>query len=163
MADETPQQPASVGGRPANAFLLGLREHRVYRVALGYSVGAWSLLQVAAIVLPGFAAPPWVLRALMILLALGFGAALLAGWGYDRRAAGKPLLPRAPQGRLGWALTAVLPALLVATFFLLRPLPRPATTVQLPPRRGHDASVRCPGLRAGEVGGRAAFRQLQRG
>ena len=70
-------------------------------MAIGYAVGAWLILQVAAIVLPGFAAPPWVLRALMILLALGFGAALLAGWGYDRRASGRSLLPHAPSGRVG--------------------------------------------------------------
>ncbi|MBE7157651.1 MAG: hypothetical protein INR62_04315, partial [Rhodospirillales bacterium] len=63
--------------RPANAFLTGLKEHRLYRVALGYAVGAWLVLQVAAIVLPGFGAPAWALRALMIVLALGFGAALL--------------------------------------------------------------------------------------
>jgi TolB-like protein/Flp pilus assembly protein TadD len=117
---ETAQPPAT------NGLLTGLREHRVYRVALGYAVGAWIILQVAAIVLPGFAAPPWVLRGLMILLALGFGAALLAGWGYDRRASGRPLMPRAAYGRLGWVVTALLPAALVATFFLLRPLSPPA-------------------------------------
>jgi peptidoglycan/LPS O-acetylase OafA/YrhL len=96
--------------RPANTFLIGLKEHRVYRVALGYAVGAWIILQVAAIVLPGFAAPPWALRVLMILLALGFGVALLAGWSYDRRVAGKPFFSLAPLGWLGWLVTAFLPA-----------------------------------------------------
>ena len=72
-------------------------------------VGAWLVLQVAAIVLPGFGSPTWVLRALMIALALGFGAALLAGWTYDRRAAGHPLSPRAVAGRVGWLASALLP------------------------------------------------------
>ncbi len=121
--------------RPANVFFVSLKEHRVYRVALGYAVGAWLVLQVAAIVLPGFAAPPWVLRALMILLALGFGAALLAGWGYDRRASGRPLVPRAPHVRVAWILTATLPAVLVTLFILLRllPQPRPAVAPPSPP------------------------------
>ena len=123
MEDEDPPPPA-------NAFLTGLKEHRVYRVALGYAVAAWIVLQVAAIVLPGFAAPPWVLRVLMILLALGFGAALLAGWGYDRRASGHPLVPRASGGRLAWALTAVLPVALVTAFFLLRPMSGPPVGVR---------------------------------
>ena len=122
--DEPPAVPAA---RPANnAFLTGLKEHRLYRVALGYGVGAWLVLQVAAIVLPGFGAPAWMLRALMILLALGFGAALLAGWTYDRRVAGRSLLPHATAGRVGWLVTALLPAAAVTGFFLLRPLPRPA-------------------------------------
>ncbi len=124
--DEDPPLP------PANALLEAIKAHRLYRVAGGYIVVAWIVLQAAAIVLPGFGAPPWVLRALMILLALGFGAALLAGWALDRRAAGRALLPRAPQGRLAWTLTALLPAALVTTFFLLRPLPRPVATVPPP-------------------------------
>ena len=103
MANEIPSGKESVPSRPASALLTGLKVHHLYRVALGYAVGAWIILQVAAIVLPGFAASPWVLRTLMIVLALGFGAALLAIWGYDRRVAGKPLLPHAPQGRLCWA------------------------------------------------------------
>ncbi len=130
VPDENPSVAEPAPPRPVNAFLVGLREHRIYRVALGYAVGAWIVLQVAAIVLPGFAAPPWVLRALMILLALGFGAALLAGWGYDRRVAGKPLLPRASRGRMAWGLAALLPVALVSAFFLLRPLPRPIAAVQ---------------------------------
>ena len=130
MPEQPPIPPTEPAERPGNnAFLTGLKEHRLYRVALGYAVGAWVVLQVAAIVLPGFGAPSWVLRALMIALALGFGAALLAGWGYDRRVAGRSLLPHATAGRVGWLATALLPALAVAGFFLLRPLPRPAEGV----------------------------------
>ena len=130
MPEQPPNPPTEPAERPGNnAFLTGLKEHRLYRVALGYAVGAWIVLQVAAIVLPGFGAPAWVLRALMIVLALGFGAALLAGWGYDRRVAGRSLLPHATAGRVGWLVTALLPALAVTGFFLLRPLPRPAESV----------------------------------
>ena len=80
---------------------------------------------MSAIVLPGFGAPAWVLRALMIVLALGLGATLLAVWGRDRRAAGRPILPRAPHGRVAWVLTALLPAALVTAFFLWHPLDHP--------------------------------------
>ena len=132
MPEQPPIPPTEPAERPGNnAFLTWLKEHRLYRVALGYAVGAWVVFQVAAIVLPGFGAPAWVLRALMIVLALGFGAALLAGWGYDRRAAGHSLLPRATAGRVGWLVTALLPALAVTGFFLLRPLSRPAEGIAL--------------------------------
>ena len=102
-----------------------LRNHRFYGAALGYLVVAWIVLQVAAIVLPGFGAPAWVLRALMIVLALGLGATLLVVWGKQRRASGMPLVPRTQHTRLLWVLTALLPAALVTAFFLIHPLARP--------------------------------------
>jgi serine/threonine-protein kinase len=121
MDENSRPAPSRPGG-----VLGAWRDHRVYGAALGYLFGAWAVLQVAAIVLPGFGAPPWVLRALMLLLAFGLGVTLLVAWSQDRRAKGLPLWPRAPHGRLGWALTACLPAALVAGFFLLRPPPGPA-------------------------------------
>ncbi len=127
------EEPAPPAPRPGS-LLAALREHRVYGAAVGYLVAAWIVLQVAAIVLPGFGAPAWALRVLMILLALGLGATLLAVLGKDRRVRGLPLLPRAPHVRLASVLTAVLPAALVAAFFLLHPLGRPApTAVAAPP------------------------------
>ncbi len=125
--DEEPATPP----RP-NSILATLREHRIYGAAVGYLVAAWIVLQVAAIVLPGFGAPTWVLRALMILLALGLGITVLAVWSRARRADGLSLFPHAAFGRLAWVLTALLPAVLVAAFFLLRPTPRPAVVPAAP-------------------------------
>ncbi|MBE7209789.1 MAG: hypothetical protein INR65_02120 [Gluconacetobacter diazotrophicus] len=125
--DEEPTPPAP---RP-RALLDAWREHRFYGAAVGYLVAAWVVLQVAAIVLPGFGAPAWALRALMVVLALGLGVTLLAVWSRDRRRRGLPLVPRAVGGKLAWALTAVLPAAFVTTFFLLRPMPRPAAEARL--------------------------------
>ncbi len=125
--DEEPATPP----RP-NSILATLREHRIYGAAVGYLVAAWIVLQVAAIVLPGFGAPTWALRALMILLALGLGITVLAVWSRARRADGLSLFPHATFGRLAWVLTALLPAVLVAAFFLLRPTPRPAVAPAAP-------------------------------
>src|SRR5688572_28998744 len=42
-----------------------------------YLVVAWLIVQVAATLLPTFEAPAWVMRALVLLLALGFVPALV--------------------------------------------------------------------------------------
>ncbi len=60
-----------------------LRRRNVIRMAGLYLVGAWLIVQVAETVLPVFGVPDWVLRALIILLALGFLPALVFSWIYE--------------------------------------------------------------------------------
>ncbi len=69
-------------------FLQELKSRRVYRVALGYIVAGWVVVQVATTVLPTFAVPVWVLQTLIILLALGFPVALVLAWAFEWRAGG---------------------------------------------------------------------------
>jgi hypothetical protein len=57
-----------------------LRRRNVIRVAGFYLVAAWLIVQVAETVLPVFGVPEWVLRALIILLAIGFLPALVFSW-----------------------------------------------------------------------------------
>lgn len=59
-----------------------LRRRNVVRMAVAYCALAWLLLQVAALLLPAFGIPGWVLRLLILLAALGFPFALLFAWGY---------------------------------------------------------------------------------
>jgi hypothetical protein len=54
------------------SFFAELKRRNVIRMAGLYLVGAWLIVQVAETVLPTFDAPTWVLRAAMILLAIGF-------------------------------------------------------------------------------------------
>jgi TolB-like protein len=60
-----------------------LKRRNVIRMGGLYVVGAWLLIQVAETVLPAFDVPGWVLRALIILLAIGFLPALLFSWIYE--------------------------------------------------------------------------------
>ena len=62
------------------SLLAELRRRNVIRVAGLYMVGAWLLVQVAETVLPVFDVPAWVLRAVIIALALGFVPAVVAAW-----------------------------------------------------------------------------------
>ncbi len=63
-------------------FLKELKRRRVFRVAAVYAVVGWVLVQVAAISLPAFGAPPWVLRVVIALVVLGFPIALVLAWAF---------------------------------------------------------------------------------
>lgn len=69
-------------------FFHELRRRHVVRIAIAYAVVAWVLLQVAAIVLPSFGAPGWVLRVVIGLFILFFPIALLLAWAFEITAEG---------------------------------------------------------------------------
>ena len=59
-----------------------LRRRHVIRMVVGYCALAWLVLQVAALLLPIFGIPAWVLKLLVLLVALGFPFAVLFAWHY---------------------------------------------------------------------------------
>jgi hypothetical protein len=65
------------------SFLAELKRRNVIRMAGLYLVGAWLITQVASTLLPGFEAPPWVFRTIVMLLAVGFVPALVFAWVYE--------------------------------------------------------------------------------
>jgi len=65
---------------PMERLLRELRARRLDRVAVGYAVAGWLLVQAASIALPSFDAAPWVLRAVIIFTLLGFPLALAIAW-----------------------------------------------------------------------------------
>jgi adenylate cyclase len=64
-------------------LLAELKRRNVIRMAGLYVVGAWLIVQVAETVLPAFDVPGWVLRALILLLAIGFVPALVVSWLFE--------------------------------------------------------------------------------
>ncbi len=64
-------------------LLTELKRRNVFRVAIVYIVVGWLTLQVAETALPAFGVPDWVLRAVVILLALGFPMALIFAWAFE--------------------------------------------------------------------------------
>ena len=60
-----------------------LKRRNVIRAAGLYLVGAWLLVQVASTVLPAFDVPAWTLRALIIVLAIGFVPAMVIAWVFE--------------------------------------------------------------------------------
>jgi TolB-like protein len=60
-----------------------LKRRNVIRMAGLYLVGAWLLTQVASTVLPAFEVPGWALRALIMVLVIGFVPALIFAWVFE--------------------------------------------------------------------------------
>jgi len=64
----------------ANSFLIELKRRKVYRVAAAYAVVSWLLIQAASIFLPTFDAPPYMRKAVVVFLALGFIVSEILSW-----------------------------------------------------------------------------------
>jgi adenylate cyclase len=65
------------------SFFSELKRRNVYKVAITYAVVAWLLVQAASILLPTFEAPAWVMKAFVVLLALGFALAVFISWAFE--------------------------------------------------------------------------------
>ncbi|PYJ41748.1 MAG: hypothetical protein DME80_13245, partial [Verrucomicrobia bacterium] len=59
------------------------KRRNVYKVAITYAVVAWLLIQAASILLPTFEAPTWVMKALVVFLALGFIISVMISWAFE--------------------------------------------------------------------------------
>ncbi|HZX92287.1 MAG TPA: hypothetical protein VFE67_16745 [Rudaea sp.] len=91
------------------SFVAELKQRKVFRVATVYLVVAWIAVQAASIALPAFDAPVWVLRVVILLIALGFPFALVLAWALDVTPGGL----RFSAGGAGTKRMAVVAALLV--------------------------------------------------
>lgn len=116
-----------------HGFLCELRRRKVYRVAVGYGVVGWLLIQIAATTFPAWELPGWTLRAVILAVLGGFPIALVLAWAFDigrhgfERAAPAPAAEDCPPafrpGRQNLYLLAGAGVLLAATAALLL-LPR---------------------------------------
>src|ERR1700738_4345440 len=95
------------------------KDRHLYRTAEGYAVAAWLTLQIAAIVLPVWNAPAWMMKALIGAILFGFAVALLIGWKQERSLiAGGPITP-SQRRRFILAAVTLLPAIAVALGFMV--------------------------------------------
>lgn len=60
-----------------------LSRRNVFRVGVAYIIAAWVAAQVADLVLEAIGAPPWVMQSLLLLMSLGFVAAVIIAWAYE--------------------------------------------------------------------------------
>jgi TolB-like protein len=65
------------------SFFAELKRRNVYKVAVAYAVVSWLLLQAASILFPTFEAPPWVMKVFVVVIVLGFPAALILSWAFE--------------------------------------------------------------------------------
>jgi TolB-like protein/tetratricopeptide (TPR) repeat protein len=64
-------------------FFAELKRRNVYKVAVAYAVVAWLVIQAASILLPTFEAPAWIMKVLVLVIVLGFPAALIFSWAFE--------------------------------------------------------------------------------
>lgn len=65
------------------SFFDELKRRNVFRVGFAYAVATWVLIQIADILLDNFGAPPWVMKSLVLVLAIGFFIALFFAWAFE--------------------------------------------------------------------------------
>ncbi|MEN3370241.1 MAG: hypothetical protein V7609_2384 [Verrucomicrobiota bacterium] len=114
-------------------FFCELRRRKVYRVAAGYSVVGWLVIQFAVAVLPVLTLPLWTTRLVIVLVLAGFPIALILAWAFDIDAGGihatpepvadiecPPALPGRRKNIFALALVGLLIAGVIGYFVLSR-------------------------------------------
>jgi serine/threonine-protein kinase len=64
-------------------FLQELKRRNVFRVTIAYVMLAWIVAQVAQLALESFESPAWVIKTLLLLLALGLPFAIFFSWAFE--------------------------------------------------------------------------------
>src|SRR5947208_573869 len=126
-------------------FFAELKRRNVYKVAVAYAVVAWLLIQIATQVFPFFEIPNWAVRLVVLLLILGFPAALSLSWAFEITPEGikraeevepnKSITRKTGRKLVGITMALAVVAAGLFTFQVLRPrLMREsaATPTQLP-------------------------------
>src|SRR5437870_8308131 len=66
-----------------NNFFAELKRRNVYKVAVAYAIVGWLLIQVATQVFPFLEIPNWIVRLVIVLVAVGVPIALVIAWAFE--------------------------------------------------------------------------------
>src|SRR6266446_3974949 len=64
-------------------FFGELKRRNVYKVAVAYAVVGWVIAQIATQIFPFLEIPNWVVRLVIVLIAIGFRIALVIAWAFE--------------------------------------------------------------------------------
>jgi TolB-like protein/Flp pilus assembly protein TadD len=64
-------------------FFSELKRRNVYKVAVAYAIVGWLLVQIATQVFPFLEIPTWVVRLVIVAVAIGFPIALVIAWAFE--------------------------------------------------------------------------------
>src|SRR5437660_954972 len=110
-------------------FFSELKRRNVYKVAVAYAVVGWLIAQIATQIFPFLEIPNWVVRLVIVLIAIGFPIALVIAWAFEatpegiKRTEVAGAMPTATSGHTkhAWIYIVVAGALIsVALFFVGR-------------------------------------------
>src|SRR5438093_1930687 len=65
------------------SFFSELKRRNVYKVAVAYAVVGWLIAQIATQIFPFLEIPNWVVRLVIVLIAIGFPIALVIVWAFE--------------------------------------------------------------------------------
>jgi TolB-like protein/Tfp pilus assembly protein PilF len=65
------------------SFFVELKRRNVYKVAVAYAVVGWLIAQIATQIFPFLEIPNWIVRLVIVLIAIGFPIALVIAWAFE--------------------------------------------------------------------------------
>jgi TolB-like protein/Flp pilus assembly protein TadD len=107
-------------------FFAELKRRNVYKVAVAYAIVGWLLVQIATQVFPFLEIPNWVVRLVIVLVAIGFPIALVIAWAFEATPEGikrtevadaKPATPN--HRKHAWIYVVVIGAAISVVLFFL--------------------------------------------
>src|SRR5215831_9002734 len=128
-------------------FFTELKRRNVYKVAVAYAIVGWLSIQIATQVFPFLEIPNWVVRLVIVAVAIGFPISLVIAWAFELTPQGLKRTEdvdasgeRVPK-KHAWIVVVIAGAALsVGLFFFGRYsaqtlAPREATTVSTIPQK----------------------------
>jgi TolB-like protein/Tfp pilus assembly protein PilF len=119
-------------------FFAELKRRNVYKVAVAYAVVGWLIAQIATQIFPFLEIPNWVVRLVIVLIAIGYPIALVIAWAFEATPEGIKRTEVADAARehsrgKTWIYVVVVGAAIsVALFFLGRYTAANKTTAAAP-------------------------------
>src|SRR6202030_4704828 len=105
-------------------FFAELKRRNVYKVAVGYAVVGWLLIQVATQVFPFFEIPNWAVRLVVLFIVIGFPIALVIAWAFEltpggikRTEVADAMPATATQKKHAWIYVVVIGGAISVTLF----------------------------------------------
>jgi TolB-like protein/Tfp pilus assembly protein PilF len=107
------------------SFFAELKRRNVYKVAVAYAIVGWLLVQIATQVFPFLEIPNWVVRLVIVLVAIGFPVALIIAWAFELTPEGikrtEDVSPAQASKNRTWIYVAVIAAAFsIGLFFIGR-------------------------------------------
>jgi TolB-like protein/Tfp pilus assembly protein PilF len=105
-------------------FFAELKRRNVYKVAVAYAVVGWLIAQIATQIFPFLEIPNWVVRLVIVLIAIGFPIALVIAWAFEatpqgiKRTEVADAMP-AKATKHTWIYVVVIGVAISITLFLL--------------------------------------------
>ncbi len=106
-------------------FFGELKRRNVYKVAVAYAVVGWVIAQIATQIFPFLEIPNWIVRLVIMLIAIGFPIALVIAWAFEatpegiKRTEDVDLSSERVPKKHAWIYVVVIGAAISVTLFFL--------------------------------------------